>query len=247
MIQHKDNKCSLCCTKIESFSVKRGNLELLTDVNLHIHCGELTAVIGPNGAGKSTLLKAILGEIQHEGRLLFHDEKDSHISSPIIGYVPQQLSFDRSTPASVLDFFAACKTKRPVWASCSQSLKREVQATLDKFSVGYTLNRRLGELSGGELQRVLLALALDPIPDILLLDEPVSGVDMRGLDMFYQTVSALRKEYDMTIMLISHDLPLIAKYADRVIYLNKRVISSGTPKQVYSSSEFINSFGKISV
>lgn len=241
-----EKKCSLCCTKIEHFSVKKGSKAILSDINLHIHCGELTVIVGPNGAGKSTLFKAIIGETAHEGHLLYHDEKSMHIK-PNIGYVPQSIMFDSSTPASVLDLYAAGHQNSPVWCCISKKTRKKALEALEKFDVSYTLDRKLGTLSGGELQRVFLALAIDRVPDILLLDEPVSGVDLRGLDTFYNTVSDLRKKYDMTIILISHDLPLIAKYADRAIYLNKRVIAEGTPKEVYSNSEFIKAFGEINI
>ena len=109
-------ECSkLCCTKIKNFAVSIGNMSVFSGVNLHIHCGQLTAVIGPNGAGKSTLLRAILGEIAHSGELQYVDAKGNHTGNPIIGYVPQHLRFDVSSPTSVLDLFMASLTRRPVW------------------------------------------------------------------------------------------------------------------------------------
>ena len=103
----------------------------------------------------------------------------------------------------------------------------------------------LGELSGGELQRVLLALALSPIPDLLLLDEPVSGVDRSYQNTFYELVSDLRKTFDLSVILVSHDLDLVAKYADRVIFLNKTVESSGKPEEVFRNEKAIRAFGNI--
>lgn len=94
----------LCCTKIENFSARAGDTEIFTDVNMHIHCGQLTALIGPNGAGKSTLLKCILGQVPHSGKLHYVDAKGKHTGNPIIGYVPQYLRFDRTSPTSVMDF-----------------------------------------------------------------------------------------------------------------------------------------------
>ena len=111
---NKNNSCNnFCCTKIENFSVTIGNNEILKDVNLHIHCGELTSIIGPNGAGKSTLLKALLGEVKHSGNLNFIGQNDNKYHQPIIGYVPQYLTFDKDTPISVLDLFVCCKTSMP--------------------------------------------------------------------------------------------------------------------------------------
>lgn len=235
--------CGLCCTKIENFGVTKGSICILENVNIHIHCGELTAIIGPNGAGKSTLLKALLGEVSHTGELKYLDSKGSRSNKPLIGYVPQQLSFDSGTPTSVLDLFIACRSKMPAWIFKPGSVKKRVEEGLAKVKAEYLIGRRLGALSGGELQRVLLALALDPVPNLLLLDEPVSGIDQGGLELFYNTVSELRQNYDLSVILVSHDLELVAKYADRVIMLNRTVISSGTPKQVFSDERAMKSFG----
>jgi zinc transport system ATP-binding protein len=236
--------CGLCCTKIENFSVILRKYEILKNVNLHIHCGELTAIIGSNGAGKSTLLKAILGEIPHSGRLVFLDAKDQRTGKPLIGYVPQKLDFDISSPISVFDLFASVQTRMPVWLSHSKHVRQNVHNNLDKVNAAHLINRRLGALSGGELQRVLLALALDPIPDLLLMDEPVSGIDQNGLQMFYKTVSELRENFDLSIILVSHDLNMVAQYADRVVFLNNKTVEGcGTPKEVFSSGKVIEAFG----
>lgn len=241
----KPNTCDLCCTKIENFNVTFGSAEILKDVNIHIHCGELTAIIGPNGAGKSTLLKALLGEVKHTGDLKFEDWKGKGKAYPSIGYVPQQLKFDSSSPVSVMDLFAACKTYVPVWFTHGKRIRGEVLESLKRVQADHLVDKRLGNLSGGELQRVLLALALDPVPEILLLDEPVSGVDKKGLELFYSTVSEIRRNYDLSIILVSHDLPLVAKYADRVVFLNKTVVSSGTPREVFTNPTVMETFGII--
>ncbi|MEN8077883.1 metal ABC transporter ATP-binding protein [Clostridioides difficile] len=239
-----NNSCSnFCCTKIENFSVTLGNNTILKDVNLHIHCGELTSIIGPNGAGKSTLLKALLGEIRHEGTLHFMSQNNNRYNQPIIGYVPQYLTFDSSTPISVLDLFISCKTTTPSWFSSKKKLKAEVLESLKRVKVPHLIDRRLGALSGGELQRVLLALALDPIPNILLLDEPVSGVDQNGLELFYEILMDIKKNYDLSIILVSHDLDLVAKYSDRVALINGTVVCSGTPNEVFNNVATKKLFG----
>ena len=237
----------LCCTKIENFSVTAGQLDIFHNVNIHIHCGQLTALIGPNGAGKSTLLKAILGEVEHSGSLHYIDAKGEHTGHPVIGYVPQYLDFDVSAPISVQDMFMACLTKRPVWLMPAGSVRERALKGLAKVRAEYLIDRRLGALSGGELQRVLLALALDPLPDLLLLDEPVSGVDHNGLELFYEIVSELREKEDISIILISHDLNLVYKHADQVVLLNHEVIVSGTPEQVFSDERTRNIFGVLTM
>ena len=235
----------LCCTKIEDFSVRIGRTDIFSHVNIHIHCGQLTAVIGPNGAGKSTLLRAILGEVPHTGVLHYVDAKGKHTGHPIIGYVPQYLRFDVSSPTSVMDLFMACLSQRPVWLCSSKKLRPRVLRSLARVKAEYLIDRRLGALSGGELQRVLLALALDPMPDLLLLDEPVSGVDQNGLELFYDIVADLREKEDMAIILISHDLNLVATQADQVVLLNKEVVCSGTPEEVFRDARTKKIFGML--
>lgn len=232
-----DKKCGQCCSKIQDFNVTRGKVEIIKDINIHFHCGDLTAIIGPNGAGKTTLLKAILGEIEHSGTLQFLNPDGQKNNSPVIGYVPQHLNFDLSTPMSVTDLFAASISKRPVWLGYNKKIVKKIEKSLETVNMAYAINRRIGDLSGGELQRIMLALALNPIPNILLLDEPISGIDQSGIEMFYKTISQLRQDYDMAIVLVSHDLQLLAQYADKVILLKQYIRCEGTPEHVFSHEE----------
>lgn len=234
--------CGLCCTKIENFGVTVGNTIILKDVNIHIHCGELTAIIGPNGAGKSTLIKALLGEIPHTGNLKFIQADNGSLKAPVMGYVPQRLNLDVSSPTSVLDLFLACRSSFPTWIIRKKKEVRKVKERLEKVKAEHLISRRLGALSGGELQRVLLALALDPVPELLLLDEPVSGIDQNGLELFYETVSELRKAYDLSIILVSHDLDMVRKYANRVVLLNQTVLYAGSPDEVLNCDSFFDTF-----
>ncbi|MCL6590773.1 MAG: metal ABC transporter ATP-binding protein [Firmicutes bacterium] len=238
-----NNACNLCCTKIEGFNVTLGNTEILKDINLHIHCGDLTAIIGPNGAGKSTLLKAVLGEIKHTGRLNFLNAEEKQTHFPIIGYVPQNMQFDTSSPISVMDFFMAAQSNTPVWLGHAKDGRAKTLEALSRVQAEHLARRRLGALSGGEMQRVLLALALEPVPDLLLLDEPISGIDQRGMEIFYGLVSQLRKEYDLSIILVSHDLGLVQKYADRVVLLNKVIVCAGAPREVFTNPKMAEIFG----
>lgn len=227
-------ECGLCCSKVENLSVRRGKLDIIKDINIHFHCGDLTAIIGPNGAGKTTLLRAMLGEIEHTGTLRFVDPSGHKNIKPVIGYVPQHLNFDRSTPMSVADLFAASISKRPVWLGYNRKTIKEISQSLDRVNMGYAINRKIGDLSGGELQRVMLALALNPMPNILLLDEPISGIDQAGSQMFYSTISKLREDYDMAIVLVSHDLQLLPKYADKVVLLKTTIQCQGSAEYVFS-------------
>ncbi|MBQ7304670.1 MAG: ATP-binding cassette domain-containing protein, partial [Clostridia bacterium] len=157
--------------------VQRGGQTLLHDVSMHIHCGQLTALIGQNGAGKTTLIRALLGELPHSGHIRHVDDHGRDIPHLRTGYVPQHLHFDKEMPVTVEDFMAAAFTRRPVWTGVSKKTRQAVNEALAAVESAELAQRPLGRCSGGELQRVLLALALNPAPDLLVLDEPVSGVD----------------------------------------------------------------------
>lgn len=161
---------------------------------------------------------------------------------PRIGYVPQQLDFDRSIPMTVTDFLLAARTRTPVWLARPASAARQVQALLNQMDVGELGGRKLGELSGGELQRVLLALALDPMPDLLILDEPVSGVDIRGLDMFYQRLDELRQAHHLTILLVTHDMAMVRRYADQVALIRRRLLALGPADEVFNHPAYRSVF-----
>lgn len=241
----KKKACGLHCTKINNISVKFGNDVILKNVSIHIHCGELTVIIGRNGAGKSTLLKAILGEVEHKGNIIFTDEKDNLTKKIKIGYVPQKLNIEKHMPTTVFDMFASCISYIPVFMKKDKKIYKEIKEHLKIFGVDRLIDKSIGDLSGGELQRVLIAMATKPIPNLLILDEPVSGIDKNGIRDFYQILNRLKAEYDMSIILVSHDLELANQYADRVILLDKEVIKEGTPQEVFESLEFKNRFGEL--
>lgn len=236
------NTCGHCCTKIDNLNVKFGGNIILDKVNLHVNCGEVIGVVGPNGAGKTTLLRTILGEIPYQGRIAFQIE-GSVSKKPKIGYVPQKLQFDLGSPISVTDLVASAISHQPIWAGVSKDLSERVKNVLSLFSAEHLLKRRIGELSGGELQRVLLAIAMTPEPELLLLDEPASGVDVKGLSLFYRIVDDLRKKYDIAVILVTHDLAGVSSYVDRLILLNRSVIAEGEPKEVLSDEKLIKAFG----
>lgn len=228
------SKCEFCCTALEDVSVKKGDTVLLEHISLHLHCDEITAIIGPNGAGKTTLFRTILGEEAHTGKIRYVTHGDGKYK-PTIGYVPQHLNFDRSTPISVFDLFASCLQHVPAWRKQKKAFRDEVSQWLEEVDLSYAIDRKIGALSGGELQRVLLALALTPTPDVLLLDEPISGVDLKGEQRFYEMVKMLKEKYHMAIVLITHDLPLLPDISDKVILLNKTILTSGTPQEVLAN------------
>lgn len=237
------NSCGLCSIEMKHISVISGEDTLLDNVNLTFHCGELTALIGKNGAGKTTLLRTLLGERQYKGSISFTDHHGTVLPTPKIGYVPQHLDFDKSMPVSVSDFIAATKGGGAVWFGKNKKMKENIRKMLEDMECGYLAERRLGDLSGGELQRVLLALATDPVPDLLVLDEPVSGMDVAGLDLFYKRIMELREKQHMAVLLVSHDLGLIRKYADKVVLLDKTVVAEGHGDEVFQTEAFREAFG----
>ena len=235
--------CALCHIDLDGISVRRGGQVLLQDVSMHIHCGQLTVLIGQNGAGKTTLIRALLGEIPHTGTIRHVDSRGLDIPHLQTGYVPQHLQFDREMPLTVQDFMAAAFSRRPVWTGVGKNTREKVRKALEDVSAGELAGTPLGRCSGGELQRVLLALALQPAPDILVLDEPVSGIDRNGLKMFLDTLVNLRSTHHMAILLVSHDLRFVREYADHVVLLEKSVLTQGSPGEVFSSPEFSAVFG----
>lgn len=237
------DNCKLCRIALENVSVVRGGQTLLQDVSMHIHCGQLTVLIGQNGAGKTTLIRALLGEYAHGGTVRHVDGEGRDVAHMRTGYVPQHLEFDKEMPVTVEDFLAASLTRRPVWTGVGKKTRAQVMEALKMVEGEKLLHRPLGRCSGGELQRVLLALALHPAPDLLVLDEPVSGVDQNGLQMFLDTVVRLKEHHHMAILLVSHDLNVVRQYADHVVLLDKTVLEQGKPDDVFASPEFQKVFG----
>ena len=234
--------CPHCCIKIENLSVEFGGDAVVKNVNLHINCAELVALIGPNGAGKTSLLRAIIGEIPCRGRMIFQIEGRPQ-PHPRIGYVPQRICIDPDSPMSVLDLVAASISKRPIWLGIGRSLRVEVEVVLASVSAERLVHRKLGELSGGELQRVLLATAMAPAPNLLLLDEPVSNIDPKGLSLFYETVSDLRRRHDVAVVMVTHDLAGIAPHADTVVLMNRTVLATGSPRDILADTQLLKMFG----
>lgn len=230
-----------CCLRVEDLGIHLGGEEILSQVNFHLHCGEIVALIGPNGAGKSSLFKAILGQMPYSGQIHFLPAGGSP-TRPRIGYVPQSPVFDRGDPVSVLDFFSAAISPWPVFLPTPKGLRRRVEDCLDRVHARHLLERRMGSLSGGELQRVLLAMALEPLPHILILDEPLSGVDVEGERQLLDMLDEIRTRYDLSIFLSTHDFSTLEHYADQVILLQRQVLKAGSPRQVLSSPEFQSVF-----
>ena len=229
--------------EIRNLSVRAGGVEILSGIDADIHCGEVTALVGPNGAGKTTLLLAILGLVGYTGEIRFCRAEEHGRGAPRIGYVPQRLDFDRNAPMTVLDFFALSSQRYPVVLGHSRSSRAAARESLALAGAPHLAGRPLGKLSGGELQRVLLALALRDNPDILLLDEPVSGVDAAGEELFCDFLDQIHSESRFSLLLVSHDLSVVSRHADRVICLNHRIVCQGATTETLTPENLAAMYG----
>lgn len=237
--------CGLHCLKIEHITVRAGDALLLEDVNLHAHCGELTAVIGRNGAGEIHPSQGDPGgdSLRGEGDL----QRAQRL--PGIGQTPGGLCAPIAEPGSWLPgdgirFGPGLYLRLPAFLPRRRKEEERLREHFSRFDADALLDKLVGRLSGGELQRVLLAVATRPHPDLLILDEPVSGVDNEGLRRFYEMLEQLRRTDDMVILLVSHDLDYVSRHADRVVLLDRSVQAAGTPEQVFSSPAFAAAFPK---
>lgn len=230
-----------CCLNVSDLSVYIDGNSIIENVGFHAHCGEIIALIGPNGAGKSTLIRTLLKQQDYTGDITFAPAGRTK-TRPLIGYVPQSPSFDVGEPVSVLDFFTCCISGRPVFLPPSHKFRDRVLKCLSTVDGQDLIDKKVGALSGGQLQRVLLALALEPVPHVLLLDEPMSGVDVEGMHLLMTLLDDIRNKFDLSIILSTHDFSILRPYVDKVLLIDKTILSSGTPEEVLSSPEFSRVF-----
>jgi zinc transport system ATP-binding protein len=195
--------------EISGLTLRPGAEALLTNFSLTVSRGTLHAIFGPNGAGKTTLLAAILGLVPFEGRIVVNWAGRGRMA-----YVPQQFYVDRSLPVTVADFLALTRQQRPVCLGVASSTRKRISLLLDRVGLPGFADRALSVLSGGELRRVLLANALDPLPELLILDEPLGGLDEAGVKWLDETLVSLKG--DVTTLMVSHDSDQVHRIADRV-------------------------------
>jgi len=195
----------------------------LRHVSLELGHGESLGVIGPNGAGKSTLLGAVLGRVEFAGKIRVHWR-----GSARIGYVPQSLTVDRTLPVTVAEFLALGRQRRPICLGLRRAQRRRIEELLGRVGLGGFSSRLLSALSGGELQRVLLANAIDPQPELLLLDEPARGLDEASVGQLETVLKELTREGHTSVLMVSHDLAQVRRVADDVTYLDGSVRRTGS-------------------
>jgi len=223
----------------DNVSVTLGGIRVLEGVTATVAKGSATAIIGPNGAGKTTLLLAMLGQIPYTGRI---NVGQAHC--PVrLGYVPQRLDFDRGLPITVMDFLVMGRQRRPLWFGASNRYRAKAMEMLTAVKTGHLAERRVGALSGGELQRVLLAMALQMEPDVLVLDEPSSGMDIGGENLLCELLENLRAQWGFTQIMVTHDLSLVTSHATHVICLNHRVLGQGPTQSTLTADVLEATFG----
>lgn len=236
-------ECSTHAIVIKNLSVRIGEKTILDKVNATINCGETTAVIGPNGAGKTTLLSALMGLIPYKGSVCFCGSAEHGGGEPVISYVPQKMDFDRGIPVTVLDYLCLSRQKRPLWLGRDKEVRRLSMKSLERVAVPHLADSMIGRLSGGEFQRVMLALALMDNPDILLMDEPISGVDLAGGELFCDLIDQLHKEKAFTLLLVSHDLSVVTSHADSVLCIDRTVKCQGKTVEVLTEENLASIYG----
>jgi ABC-type Mn2+/Zn2+ transport system ATPase subunit len=232
---------------VENLCVRINKHHLVENITFSVEEGSIVAIIGPNGAGKTTLFKAILGIIPSTGTVSMFGTpfkgKNSHIK---VGYVPQRLEFDRTFPLTISELLHF--TVPPM---CSLTFYKRVEEKtyvaklLEIVGVKDLAQRTIGSLSEGELQRVMIAKAIVNNPRILFLDEPASGVDIEGQERFYDLVRRLNKEKGLTVILISHDLNVVYRFADNVLCMNRRLICSGKPREALTDEVIKSVYGEM--
>ena len=221
-----ENKNKKILLKVENASYYLNDKALIKEVSLEIKQGEIVTLIGPNGSGKSTTAKIALGIYKKiEGRVRRFTER--------IGYVPQKVSVDWTLPIRVIDFM-----------SLTKDLKNDqINVALNLTGVDHLKNKSLSNLSGGEFQRVLIARAIAKKPELLVLDEPVQGVDFKGEIALYELIKKISEKLNCGILLISHDLHVVMSATDFVICLNGHVCCSGKPHIVVKDEKYKELFG----
>ena len=214
--------------RLQQVSVGFRQESVLENVQLTVNAGEIVTLIGPNGAGKTTLVRAVLGLLKPDSGSVWRKPRLR------IGYMPQKLTVDPTLPLSVLRFLRLVP-----------GVDRAAALTaLAEVGAEQVIDSPLQNISGGELQRVLLARALLREPELLVLDEPVQGVDVAGQAELYRLITELRDRHGCGVLMVSHDLHLVMSTTDQVVCLNRHVCCSGHPEQVSGDPAFVELFGQ---
>ncbi len=231
---------------LKDVCVRLGGRDILRSVCTGIPRNRITALVGLNGSGKTTLLRVLLGEIPCQGELRYWCGHDHRRPAPEhVGYVPQKLRIEANMPLTVKDLFGLALLRRPLFFGVPRTLAAKMRTMLDRVNAPHQLlDQPMDRLSGGEQQRVLLALALDPNPELLLLDEPAAGIDFKDQEKFYELIANINTERKVTVLIVSHDLSIVHRFAHHVLCLQNGVIAAeGTPNECLTANRLREIFG----
>jgi zinc transport system ATP-binding protein len=219
---------------IRGLHVSLGSNHILKGVNADVRRNSITALIGLNGSGKSTLLRALVKEVPYTGSVTFHCGHDHTRPSPEhVGYVPQKLRMDANLPLTVRDLFAIALQRGPLFLGVRRSVVERATRLLAEVGALHLLDSLVEKLSGGELQRVLLALALEPRPELLLLDEPAAGIDFKDVEPFNNLIADLSQRMGATVLLVSHEVNVVSRMASHVLCMRDgRIECEGPPQEI---------------
>jgi zinc transport system ATP-binding protein len=215
--------------RFERVSLALGNTEILRNIDFLIEAGTIHCIIGANGGGKTSLVRSMLGQMPHSGRIAI--EWDDNRT---IGYVPQALEFDKTLPVTVRDFMAMTCQRRPVFLGVARARRAQIDAALDRVGLAGKSAYKLGSLSGGERQRVLFAQALIPEPALLVLDEPMTGLDLAGKEILERAIAAFAARGG-TVVWINHDIVQVNEIANALTYIDREVLLDGAPREVLAT------------
>lgn len=234
-----------CVVETRNLRVSLGGREILQGVNFRVPKGQVVALIGPNGSGKTTLLRCLLGlQKPSAGEIQLFGQTDIHAALSRIGYVPQRLDVERSFALSVREFLALRTAGTRNWFFQSHKANDKIIGeSLTEIGVTELLDRPLAHLSGGQLQRVLIAFSLLRNPELLLLDEPTAGVDTPGEQTFYDLISDVQRRRKLTVVLVSHDLSMVFRHASWVYALNGVICCEGHPEHVMNAESLKQAYG----
>ncbi len=232
----------LSLVEISHLTVKYPDVKALDDINFTVNSGDFLGIIGPNGAGKSTLFDCMLNlNTKYDGEIKFFGENirksKNYLNS--IGYVPQKPIFEKNFPATVTDVVRMDLRK--------DSEESKIDEILQQLWIHELRNRRIGELSGGQLQRVFIAKALMNNPKILILDEPVTGIDQQSIELFYSILRELNSKQKITIIWSSHDLDAVNRLANHVACLNRTLFFHGQSEKFFSDDDLVKQYSEASM
>ncbi len=220
--------------EVKNLTVKFNHHAVIDNINFYIEKEDIAAVIGPNGSGKTTLLKAILGLIPYSGQIKIFNRNIREVLSQI-GYVPQRFEFDKTFPITVEEFLKLSPAVKDA---------KKMKHIFEELEIERYRRSLIGRLSGGQMQRVLIARAVLGDPKILFLDEPTSGIDMEGIKDFYSIIGHMNKEHKVTILMISHEINMVYRFANKILCLNRDLVCQGTPKTALTAKVLKKLYGE---